>query len=167
MKEAGKIAAKAKGGTRFDDTNGYRDGALPTKVRVSYGAAVDSVQFEYDGASLEKHGGNGGCCDEGTLGDGKYIRKVRAACGNFGGKNVLTALAFYDQDGRRIAGNERGGDVKELEAGEGECICALYGETVQAGGTGIVSAVGIYTCPLPGVGDLFGMMRDTVGKLKR
>lgn len=166
MKKTEKITTQARGNVEFDDAAKYKEGMMPTKVKVSYGAAVDSVQLVYGENKSEKHGGNGGSCDEGVIGEGKYIKKIRATKGNFSGVNVLTALAFYDQDGKRIAGNERSGDTAEIVADENECICALCGETVKAGGTGIVSGIGGYTCELPNMQDLFGMFSNFSGKLK-
>lgn len=163
LKKAGIITTKAGGSKKFDDAANYKEGTFPTRVKVWSGSAVDAVQFIYADKALEKHGGNGGGCSDCTIADGKYIKKVRITCGTFAGVKVLTALAFYDQDGKKLAGNERGGDTKELTAEEGACICALYGETVRAGGIDVLSGVGIYTCKLPDISDLlsaFGNIKD-------
>lgn len=165
MKKAGYIRTDVKGGGSFDDASQYKEGMAPDKVRVWSGSAVDAVQLICGDTELEKHGGKGGGLNEGTLSEGNYIKLMRVTIGMFGGKKVLTALSFFDQDGKKIAGNERPGQVLELRAEEGECICGLFGETVKAGGANVISEIGIYTCKLPGFGDLLGSMQSVFGKL--
>lgn len=165
MKKAGYIRTDVKGGNSFDDASQYKEGMTPDRVKVWSGSAVDAVQLICGDTAFEKHGGNGGGLSEGTLGEGNYIKLMRATIGMFGGKKVLTALAFFDQDGKKIAGNERPGQVLELKAGEGECICGLFGEIVRAGGANVISEIGIYTDRVPNLGDLFGAMQSALGKL--
>lgn len=165
MKLAECVSTQESGVKKSDDAAKYKEGMLPSKINIWTGAALDAVQFECGDIKLEKHGGNGGRFRSNSLKEGQYIKKVRVTANKFSGKKVLTAVAFYDQNGDLIAGNVNSGDIKEIVAGEGECICALSAESVRAGGTEVLSGIGIYTCELPNVKDLFNALGNVTGKL--
>ncbi len=158
MKLADYTSTQVLGAKKSDDKAKYKEGMLPSKINIWTGAALDAVQFECGDVKLEKHGGNGGGYKSGLLKEGQYIKKVRVTANRFSGNKVLTAIAFYDQNGNLIAGNVSSGDSKELVAGEGECICALCADVVWAGGTNVLSGIGIYTCELPNVKDLLNAL---------
>lgn len=164
MKKAGFICADANEGKTFDDASKYKEGMTPDRVRVWSGSAVDAVQLVCGDTVFEKHGGKGGGLNEGTPGEGNYIKFIHATLGRFGGKKVLTALSFFNQNGKKIAGNESAGETVELMAEEGECICGLYGKSVNAGGITVINEIGIYTCKIPQLSDLFSAMQNAFGK---
>lgn len=164
MNKAGILRAKLPSKITFDDASKYKEGMTPTKIKIWSGSAIDAVQLECGETSFEKHGGNGGGCKEYKIPEGKYIKKICVVCGGFGGESVLTGLTFYDQDGKLLAGKEGDGKTEELIAGDEECICALYGETVKAGGIIVVSGIGIYTAKVPDLKDMFGALGDIKGR---
>lgn len=165
MKLAGCASTHELGARNSSDAAEYREGMLPSKINIWTGAALDAVQFEYGDVKLKKHGGNGGELRSDFLKEGQYIKKIRVTANKFSRKKVLTAVAFYDQNGNLIAGNVNSGDIKEIVAGEGECICALSAEIVRAGGTDVLSGIGIYTCELPKVKDLLNALGNVTGNM--